>query len=168
MNQRKSLRLPCYDYSQGGVYFVTICTQNRRECLSDVCRGGALLRPAGQIVQREISAMESRFSITVDKYVIMPNHIHLLLSTAGEGAVTRAEQSPAPTTGVAMPSLSDMICVLKSVTAKEINRMENTPGRRFWQRSFYDHVIRNERDYLRAWQYIEDNPARWAEDEYFA
>ena len=112
--------------------------------------------------------MESRFSITVDKYVIMPNHVHLLLSTVKEDAGGRAEQSPAPTTGSIAPSLSDMICTLKSVTAKEINRMENTPGRRFWQRSFYDHVIRNERDDLRAWQYIEDNPARWAEDEYFA
>ena len=75
----------------------------------------------------------------------------------------RAGQSPAPT-----PDLSGIVGAFKSVTTKAINQLMGTPGQKLWQRSFYDHVIRNEADYLRAWQYIDDNPAHWAEDEYYS
>ena len=157
MNTRKRLRLPAYDYSQNGTYFVTICTENRRRCLSDVGRGGVLPRPAGIAAEREILALTDRFDVHIDKYVIMPNHVHLLIT------LQRAGQSPAPTAG-----LSAIIGAFKSLSTKAINQLDNTPGRKLWQRSYYDHAIRNDADYLRTWQYIHDNPARWAEDEYYS
>ncbi len=157
MQKRKILRLPIYDYSQNGTYFVTICTDKKRKCLADVCRGGVLPRPMGVLVEKEICALPDRYGICIDKYVVMPNHVHILLT------VQRAGQSPAPT-----PDLSGLVGAFKSVTTKAVNQQTNTPGQKLWQRSFYDHVIRNEADYLRAWQYIDDNPARWAEDEYYS
>ena len=157
MQKRKVLRLPIYDYSQNGTYFVTICTDKKRKCLADVRRGGVLPRPMGALVEKEICALSDRYDICIDKYVVMPNHVHILMT------VQRAGQSPAPT-----PDLSGIVGAFKSVTTKAINQLMGTPGQKLWQRSFYDHVIRNEADYLRAWQYIDDNPAHWAEDEYFS
>ena len=145
-----------YDYSENGAYFVTICTDKKRKCLSDVSRGGVLPRPFGKVVENELLALSERYEVVIDKYIIMPNHIHILLT------VQRAGQSPAPT-----HNLSSVIGAFKSRTTKEINQMMNTPGRKLWQRSYFDHVIRNEADYLRIWQYIDDNPAHWAEDEYY-
>ena len=165
---RKPTRLPGYDYSQANCYFVTICTDKRKHLLSeitveeiapDVCRGGALLRPLGIMVEEEIGNLQNRYAVTIDKYVIMPNHIHILFRVE-QTRDAGAEQSPAPTLG-------DMVCALKSITTKRANLMDKTPGRKLWQRSFYDHVIRNETDYLRVWQYIDENPAKWAEDEYY-
>ena len=147
---------------------MTICTDKRRHLLGeitveetapDVCRGGALLRPLGTMVEEEIIDLQNRYAITIDKYVVMPNHIHVLFLME-HNRDARAEQSPAPTLG-------DMICTLKSITTKRANLMEKTPGRKLWQRSYYDHVIRNEADYLRIWQYIDTNPAKWVEDEYY-
>ena len=154
--KRKRCRLPMYDYSENGAYFVTICTDKKRKCLSDVSRGGVLSRPFGKVVENELLALSERYEVVIDKYIIMPNHIHILLT------VQRAGQSPAPT-----HNLSGVIGAFKSRTTEAINQMMNTPGRKLWQRSYFDHVIRNEADYLRIWQYIDDNPAHWAEDEYY-
>ena len=112
------------------------------------------LRPLGRICEAQIKALELRYGICVQKYVIMPNHIHLLLT------IDRAEQSPAPT-------VSDMVCAFKSLTARQANREENKPHRKIWQRSFYDHVIRNEQDYLEIWKYIDENPVKWELDQFY-
>ncbi len=152
---RKPNRLKGYDYSQNGVYFITICTKNRCEILSDICRGGALLRPIGKIIEIEIENLSERFDINIDKYVIMPNHIHMIIT------IQRAEQSPAPTTIV------DIICAFKSITTKLANKSEHISGRQIWQRSYHDHIIRNEQDYLSIWQYIDTNPIKWEEDCFY-
>ena len=89
--KRKRCRLPMYDYSENGAYFVTICTDKKRKCLSDVSRGGVLSRPFGKVVENELLALSERYEVVIDKYIIMPNHIHILLT------VQRAGQSPAPT-----------------------------------------------------------------------
>ena len=88
----------------------------------------------------------------IEKYVIMPNHIHLIIaikSTAGA--------SPCPT-------VSDIICAYKSLTTRECRNFYNGI---IWQKSFYDHIIRDENDYLRIWEYIENNPLKWSEDKYY-
>ena len=72
-----------------------------------------------------------------------------------------AEQSPAPTT------ISEIICAFKSIRAKQINAIENTPGRKRWQRSFYDHVVRTEKEYLQIWTYIDNNPLKWELDRFY-
>ena len=152
---RRATRLRGFDYSQNRAYFVTVCTQERMDILADICRGGALLLPIGEIVEREIKNLPQYCDVSVDKYVIMPNHIHmiLVLNSGRNGE----EQNPSPT-------LSDIVCMLKSVTTKQANQLDGYPGRRIWQRSFHDHIIRDEKDYLKIRQYIEENPARWEQD----
>lgn len=152
--RKDHLRLPAWDYAQSAAYFITICTQNRSCILSDIRRGGAQLRPLGRICEAQIKALELRYGICVQKYVIMPNHIHLLLT------IDRAEQSPAPT-------ISDMVCAFKSITTKQANQQENRLHRKLWQRSFYDHVIRNEQDYLETLKYIDENPVKWELDRFY-
>ena len=155
---RKPVRLRGYDYSSGGTYFVTICSQDRKRIFwSEQPVGQGLspcLSPAGLIVQEEIEALPERFpSILIDNYVVMDNHVHILLT------ITRQGQSPCPTLGA-------VIGACKSITTKRINKMWNTLGRRLWQWRFHDHIIRDEADYLSRWTYIETNPARRREDKY--
>ena len=161
---RKANRLPAFDYSQNGAYFLTICTKNR-ECLfweqpfppsvgerTALPQKGYSLSQEGEIVRRRIEEITKHYSsVSVDRYVIMPNHVHLLLrieEDAGGGRAMRA------------PTVSTLVCQLKGAVSKDV-------GQKIWQRSFHDHVIRNERDYTEIWQYIEDNPRRWREDKLF-
>ena len=159
--KRKPNRLKNYDYSQNGAYFVTICVQNRKNILSRISVGEGLappepiLLPFGKIAQAQLSVLQNRYpNVSVDNYVIMPNHIHILmrLDTAG-GA------SPSPTT------VSDIVRVFKSLTTRECKKV--APIDKLFQRSFYDHIIRNEYDYQTKWQYICDNPAKWCEDSLY-
>ena len=154
METRKRLRLPTYNYRQDGAYFVTICTKERRNSLSRVVGADAHIGPHtalteyGKSVERYIQTIPG-----IDKYVIMPNHIHMIvLLENGNGSMWASTPTK---------SLSDIIRSFKVLTSK-------AAGESLWQRSFYDHVIRNEQEYLRVWQYIDDNPAHWAEDEYYA
>ena len=168
--QRKSIRLKNYDYTQNGYYFITICTQNHRRILSEVCRGGVLLRPQGIIIKNELEALEKRYNIEISPYVIMPNHIHMIIkiNRVEQWEINirgkRAEQSPAPT--AVTPSIPDIVCAFKSLTTKEINKNDGCLGRKLWQRNYYEHIIRNERDYLQTAEYIQNNPINWEADEY--
>ena len=176
---RKGIRLPEYDYSSEGAYFVTVCTDGKRRILSDLPTVGAddsvrpytlsgntvvadgsvrpavptILTPIGKIVEDCILSLPlHNHGIRLDKYVVMPNHIHLLLRfVPSEGGQSR-------------PSLQKVMQSLKSVTTRKCWQFGVS---KLWQRSFYDHVIRNETDYLKIWQYIEQNPLRWSEDIFF-
>lgn len=156
------MRLPDYDYAGDGYYFVTVCTKEKRCVLATVVGEGLAppkirLFPAGQVVQEEVAQLSERFPhVTVDKYVIMPNHIHVILRLSAGGA------SPSPT-----PSLPAILGAFKSLSTRTWNQTRGVAGEQLWQRSYYDHVIGNEEDYLRIWQYIDDNPAKWREDEYY-
>ena len=159
--KRKPIRLPDYDYSSSGAYFVTICTHDRRCILSRITVGEALappvvmLSPIGQCVKEQLLALPKRYpTVHIDNYAIMPNHIHLLVSfnTDSGGA------SPSPT-------LFDVVRVLKSLSTRlSRDNLGNLP---LWQRSFHEHVIRNDNDYCEIWEYIDANPAKWAEDRYY-
>ncbi len=160
--KRKQIRLPDFDYSSPGAYFVTICTKDRRCMLSDISVGAdalggpcLTLTETGQIVERYILSTGNIAGLSVDQYVIMPNHVHLLLrigktDAASEGGPPRASA----------PTLSDAVGALKRLVNREA-------GRNIWQRGYYEHVIRNEHDYREIWEYIENNPAKWAEDRYY-
>lgn len=159
MEQRKTPRLKNYDYSGKGAYFVTVCVKNRLPLLSVVGRGDLTpptfspcveLSSVGEILDKHIRRIEMVYSgVTVDNYVIMPNHFHLLLSFKDCGGV----RAPRPT-------ISTIIRTLKTMVTREI-------GEAIFQTSFYDHIIRDEQDYFVRWKYIDENPAKWAEDEYF-
>ena len=179
--KRKHPRLKNYDYSQNGYYFVTICAANRR-CVfgthQSVGRGLApaenihhpvgrepapaaqnsriVLTPRGEIAKQQLAALEKRYDfVRVDQYVIMPNHIHMILVLEG-----KAGASPRPT-------LSDILCAYKSLTTRTCNVAFNTPGEKLFQTSFYEKVIRSDEGYFAACQYISENPRKWKNDEYY-
>ena len=147
---RKPNRLKNYDYSSQGAYFITICTLDRKCILSHIVGDDALIAPqtnfthCGEIARKYIESMPG-----IDKYVIMLNHIYLLI------AIDEPMKASAPT--ISVPNL---IRSFKVPVSKEI-------GQSIWQRSYHDHIIRDEEDYLNHLQYIENNPARWLEDKYY-
>ena len=145
--KRKPLRLSGYDYSRAGYYFITICTKDKQKLLCDIVGDDAHIVPTklGAIVDKYIKNIKE-----LDKYVIMPNHVHLIIKI--ENGTMRAS-SPTKT----VPSI---IRSLKTLVSKEY-------GKSVWQRSFYDHIIRGEKDYHEIWNYIDENPAKWKEDRFF-
>ena len=169
MNERKPLRLKGYNYAAGW-YFVTACTREKQPLFwlpvthnpisSEGVVGADIIRPLcppalselGSMVERAIREIPAHYpNVRLDKYVVMPNHIHLILALAQRsGRMVSAPTKP----------LSTVIGSMKRYTSR-------AAGFSLWQRSFYDHIIRNEADYLRIWNYIDVNPARWREDEYY-
>ena len=153
--KRKSTRLKNYDYSQNGYYFITICTHKKQKLLCNIVGEGLappeiVLSKYEKIINTQLLDLEKRYScIKVDKFVIMPNHIHIILVIQNSGGA-----SPSPT-------ISDIICTLKSLTT----RMSGLNP--FWQRSFHDHIICSEQDYLKIWNYIDTNPQKWSEDCFY-
>ena len=161
--RRKSNRLPEVDYSTPGVYFVTVCPHDRRCILSSITVGADALggprlqlTDIGKTVEQYILSTDRIPGCRVDKYVIMPNHIHMLLRIDSDD--THSENGPP---GASAPTVSDAVGALKRLVNREI-------GHNIWQRSFHEHVSRNESDYREIWEYIENNPAKWAEDRYYA
>ena len=160
MPERKHTRLKGYDYGTAGGYFVTICTQNRQCMLSRIVGRG--LAPAeiqyteyGQIAQKQLLLLEQRYpSLKIDQYVIMPNHIHVIMlleETAGA--------SPRPT-------ITDVVCAYKSLTTRECKKVR--PIDKLFQTSFYEHVIRGRKDYDEIAEYIINNPKRWELDHLYS
>ena len=156
--KRKIIRLQNYDYSSSGAYFITVCTKDKEKILCDIVGDGALdvpktvLTDIGRIVDKHILSTNNIPSVTVDKYVIMPNHIHVILIVDNNGT----SKAPSPTNNI----ISHSVSTLKRFINKEI-------GYNIFQRSFYDHVIRDEEDYLTIWNYIDTNPHKWREDKYY-
>ena len=150
---RKNNRLENFDYGKNGMYFITICTQNRRKILCEIVGGGALDAPKiklseiGEIAEKYILSTNNIPEITVDKYVIMPDHIHLLLWVRDINGTSKA---PSPTNNL----ISHSISTLKRFINKDV-------GYNIFQRSYYDHVIRNQHDYDETWKYIDNNPINW-------
>ena len=158
--KRKPTRLKNYDYSTNGAYFVTICSHNRKNIFCNIVGQG--LAPAevklssfGIIANQEILALEKRYTnVEIDKYIIMPNHIHAIIVINNK----TAGASPCPT-------LSDIVCAFKSFTTRKCRLIDSKL--KVWQTSFHDHIIRNENDYLKIWNYIETNPVKWEEDCFY-
>ncbi len=158
---RKNPRLKNYDYSTSGMYFVTVCVKDKEKLLGKIVGRG--LAPAenkltkyGKIADKQILQLEQRFqNIKIDKYIIMPNHIHMLIQIqeAAAGASPR-------------PTVSDVVCAFKSLTTRQCRECGLKKSRLF-QASFHDHIIRGEEDYLKIWEYINSNALKWNEDCYY-
>ena len=158
--KRKKGRLTGYDYSANGSYYITVCTKDKQHILGHSVGGGVLDAPYvrlskyGAMVRDALLEMGTFYDdITIDHYVVMPNHIHFILSICGEGGPSR---TPAPTNA----RLPTFLSAWKRLTNKKA-------GFSLWQRGYCDHIIRCEADYLRIWQYMDENPVRWTEDEYY-
>ena len=149
LNCRKHNRLTDYNYSSNGIYFVTICTRDHKKVLSEIVGDDAHIvpKPYGKIVEKYI-----RNEPAVEKYVIMPDHIHMLVRIDNG---TMWASSPTK-------NVSSVVRSIKILTTKEI-------GKTIFQRSYYDHIIRDENDYVEHIKYIENNPAKWllGKDKYF-
>jgi putative transposase len=171
-HHRRSIRLRNYDYSQTGVYFITLCTQNR-ECLFGEIIVGAngvlpkmILNEYGMIARDEwIKSAAIRFEIELDEFVVMPNHFHGIIVIHGRGdrpvAPTKHRPGPQP------KSIGALVAGFKSAVTKRINQIRKTPGIPVWQRNYYDHIIRVENELNCICEYIRYNPMRWEEDEYY-
>ncbi len=147
--QRRANRLPSFDYTSPNYYFITFCVENG-DCLlwrEPLETWNHRLSPYGLLVERTILSIDGILNVRLQHYTVMPNHIHMIVQLAEQGEA-------------GMANLSNIVRYVKSTVTKSI-------GRSIWQKSYYDHVIRDEKDYFRIWEYIENNPAKWKEDRYY-
>ena len=152
LTKRKQIRIEDYDYSAPGAYFVTICTKNRAQILWETV-GADIIRPqdvslsvVGKIVEQGVLQISNHYDhIAVDKFCIMPNHVHLIL------VIQNNEDGRM----ISAPTVSTVVGSMKRWVSKQI-------GRSIWQKSFYEHGIRNQQDYDEIWEYIENNPLKYA------
>lgn len=150
---RKRLRLKEYDYSSDGYYFVTVCARNKQKLFGEI-RDPSLntvqLSPIGKVIEKHIQQINRHYdNVSVDKYVVMPNHIHLIVVLGCEPVRSRPN-----------PTLGNVIGLFKSGVSREL-------GESVWQRLFHDHVIRTRRSYEKIWEYIDTNPAAWEKDCFY-
>ncbi|MDP3042612.1 MAG: transposase [Candidatus Omnitrophota bacterium] len=177
---RRSIRLAGYDYSQAGYYFVTVCVNERRNLFGDIDGGKIMLNGVGIMVEDSWNKLQQRFQfIELDEFIVMPNHLHGVIVIVGaplvgaqNGDVIADDRNDRATTRVA-PTLGDIIGAFKSITTNEyIRNVKNENwlpfDEYFWQRNYYEHVIRNDNDLNRIREYIVNNPVKWEEDEYYA
>lgn len=163
-HRRRSIRLKEYDYTSSNWYYVTICTQGRQCIFGEIKESRMILNDHGKITEEELlKTKEIRKNVDLDYYVIMPNHIHVIIIIEGNnvGAIRRV----APT--LQRNSLGAIIGQFKSVVTKRINKLENHPGQSIWQRNYYEHIIRNEKDLFFTRKYIKLNPLKWELDKYY-
>ena len=154
--KRKPSRLKQYDYNQPGIYFITICAKDRQPIFGSVVGGGALdapktaLSPIGRILEQYILSTDNIPYISVKAYVIMPNHVHLLIEVLKPDGMSKAPSS----TNATVPHT---IATLKRFVNQAL-------GENVFQRSFHDRIVRNEREYQKIFEYIQTNPAKWQKD----
>ncbi len=142
---RKYPRIKGYDYTSSNYYFVTVCTRDK----ACIFGSAGLLNDYGNIAKKGLCEVESHFSgVKVDKMVVMPNHIHAIIVLDGNSV-----------------TLSNVVGSFKSFVSKEIHK--SRPDVVVWQKSFHDHIIRNEGSYQKIWSYIDSNPQNWKKDCFF-
>ena len=171
-HHRRSIRLKDFDYSQTGVYFVTVCAYNRECLFGDIVNDEMILSEYGKIVDIEWKRSEKiRSEIKLDVYQIMPNHFHNIVwifknSFENVGANSRSPQpnDSLPKFRMKPKSLSSLMAGFESSVTTKINRLRGTPGMPVLQRNYYDHIIRNDDDLNRIRQYIINNPRDWKSD----
>ena len=180
--KRRSIRLPGYDYSRAGAYFVTICTKDRKCLFGNIRNQEMGLNDAGWMVDKWYVELENKFpDIKCDIHIIMPNHFHAIIQNVGAdvGAnlcVCPNDDRARKTMGEHMTAgehigspLRRVIQWFKTMTTNEYIRgvkQHNWPPfpGKLWQRNYYEHIIRNENEMTRILEYITNNPAQWAMD----
>ena len=181
IHHRHSIRLGCYDYSQDGWYFVTMCTQNHACMFGNIVNDQMQLNDAGVMVRTWWRKVGGKFpSVRTDEYIIMPNHFHGIVNIVGAAPCGRpiignntASGQPHGKSGQprgVAPTLGDIVNWFKTMTTNQYirgvkqNRWPAFAGR-LWQRNYYEHILRNEEELNHIRQYIADNPLNWRADE---
>ncbi|RKX84024.1 MAG: hypothetical protein DRP58_07835 [Spirochaetes bacterium] len=165
-NNRHSIRMKGYDYSKAGVYYITICTQNRKCLFGDIINGEMQLNDTGSVVVDEwMKIPGTQQGIELEEWVVMPNHFHgIIIFTESVGAI---HESPLPMTqkqrrNMGLPKL---IGRFKMLSSKKINEIRQTPGVKLWQRNYWEHIIRNNDELINIREYIRNNPRKWSSDQ---
>ena len=171
LHNRHSIRLKGYNYSLGGAYFVTICSDNRKCLFGEIIDGAMRLNHAGELVAEEwIKTAAIRHEIELDEWVVMPNHVHgILVITDGSGTGDRrcGGDRPVAPTGPQPRSIGAVMAGFKSAVTRRINELRQMPGAKIWQRNYWEHIVRNESELNRIREYNRNNPARWECDKLF-
>ena len=159
IHNRRSIRLKEYDYSQEGYYYVTICTKNRECHFGQIVNGKMKLNDSGEIVQFCWHDLPNHYAFCkLDEFVIMPNHIHGIVVIDRESFVVGAGFKPAPT--MKRHGLFEIIRAFKTFSSRKINDLQQSSHFQ-WQRNYYEHIIRNEKELYWKRKYIIDNPIKW-------
>ncbi len=184
-HHRRSIRLKGYVYSSDGAYYVTIVTQEWECLLGEIIGGEMYLNEYGEIVQKWWNEIPIHFSILeLGAFVIMPNHVHgiIFITTERRGEVISPPYNPnnniqdvyddetnnlgGRTPPLRKPTLGQIVAYFKYQSTEEMNRIETDKAiTKFWQRNYYEHIIRNEKDLQNKTNYIQANPLLWDEDD---
>ncbi|MFZ2096947.1 MAG: transposase [Anaerolineales bacterium] len=186
IHQRRSIRLKEYDYSQPGAYFVTLVTKGRLNLFGEIIEGEMKVNQYGKIVQLTWKDLPRYYSyITLEAFIVMPNHVHAIViidadATSRGGSSQTGESIPVKSIsgrliksedGKTRPydqrrhGLPEIIRALKSYSARRINQVRHLSGETVWQRNYYEHIIRNQRELGQIRLYIMENPRQWAQDQ---
>lgn len=188
-HNRKSIRLKGYDYTNPGAYFVTLCIKNRECLLGEIRNREMILNDFGNIIAYHWKNIPTHFqNAKLDEFVVMPNHFHGILWLVGDDDINcwveaflainsrkhynlarnastqHHPKTPERPKGTKPRSLSAIIQNFSSVTTRKINRIRKTPGKKLWQRNFYERIIRNEYELYNVRRYILNNVLKWELD----
>lgn len=165
MTNRHSIRLPGYDYSQSGAYFLTLCSWKHECIFGEIKDNEMVLNEYGEIVSEEwMHSADIREELMLDAMVIMPNHLHGIVFLENPvGAHGRAPVQESNNSSVQRKpkSIGSFIAGIKASVTQKINQCRNMPGMPVWQRNYYEHVIRNEKELFDIREYIQNNPLQW-------
>ena len=164
--RRKDIRIPEFDYSQPGAFFVTIVTKDRKTLFGQVDNGKMVLNNVGKLAEEVWLALPTHFpNVELGEWVIMPNHIHGIISINVEA--THASPLPRISKGPAPGSIGAIIGSFKSAVTKRVHQISKNTNNNLWQRNYYEHIIRNEQSYFTISKYIMNNPAKWEDDKFY-
>ena len=157
---RKNIRLQGYDYSSDGLYFITICTNNRRLLFGSIKDWRMTLNDNGKIVLDCWNDLPNHYdNVILHDFCIMPNHIHGIIQLRNGLAGLKPATTARP--------LSEIVRALKTFSSRKINERNGTQGCPLWQRNYYEHIIRSDSAYTTISEYIKANPQRWADDKFY-
>ena len=171
VHHRRSIRLPAYDYSQAGFYFVTICAQHRKCLFGEVVDDQMKLNRYGRLVAEAWNWLAERYIyVDLDEWIVMPNHLHGILVISDERSRGGSRTAPTDANASVIPRkpLGQLIGAFKTISTKGINQSRGTPGVPVWQRNYYEHVVRSEDSLGTIRDYIANNPRNWGLDELYA
>jgi putative transposase len=167
-HRRRCIRLSHFDYSQPGAYFVTICTHNRQPTLGEIRSGIMGMNESGSLVAETWQWLSKQYPyVQLGEWTVMPNHFHGILIITDRSGGSRPALRRRLRRGETAPTkpLGRLVGAFKTVSTKRINEFHKTLGEVFWQRSYFDHVIRSENSFFKISEYIINNPLSWHLDK---